>query len=136
MSWAEVKKINSNMSKPLNEALHLYGSTNELVAQARNKRIKLKYPGVVNYKVVVAKYVSGSMGRTIKFYISVNDTITETRTFTALDESDMTYYIPVNINADDVVLGYSQSGAGLASIPEVSLCGTVGFGTDIYEIVE
>ena len=135
MSWAEVKKINSNMSKPLNEALHLYGSTNELVAQARDKGIKLKYPGVVNYKIVVAKFNTSSTmaGRTIKVYISVNDTITETRTLTALDES---YYIPVNINANDVVRYSEQQGAGLASINEVSLCGTVGFGTDIYEIIE
>lgn len=134
MSWAEVIKINSDMSTPLNEFFiknsHIYTSENILSStNSTNNKIKVNYGGAC--KVYVNTLKSASGGSSVKFKVYKNNSEIETRKVTA----PAIEYVNIGVNAGDTISISDTSTGASGYISDWGICGSIGLGADIAEIV-
>lgn len=131
MSWAEVKKINSDLSTPLNELIEnkmryitsdnvisvIGTSTSISVTEKTLLEKKMKYPGVLSLRIYRPS---------VNAYAYVYKNGVKILTITA--ESNASYTEPFEFNKDDIIKVAVRSVTGNGNIPSVTILGMVAFG--------
>ena len=134
MSWAEVKKINSDMTTPLDQlfknSFYLYASDNTLAAITRDfatryGSIKVNYDGACRVKLSLVN--TSTMGATANFYVKVNGINKGYITKTIVKGSSGEAYIDISINKNDIIT-CEHDGAQHVTETAFYVCGTIGIG--------
>lgn len=134
MSWAEVKKINSDMTTPLDQlfknSFYLYASDNTLAAITRDfatryGSIKVNYDGACRVKLSLVN--TSTMGNTANFYVKVNGINKGYITKTIVKGSSGEAYIDISINKNDIITCEHD---GTQHVMETAfyVCGNIGIG--------
>ena len=134
MSWAEVKKINSDMTTPLDQlfknSFYLYASDNTLAAITRDfatryGSIKVNYDGACRVKLSLVN--NSSAGETATFSVKVNgiDKAHITKLITGRSSGEA--YVDISINKNDIITCEAD---GAQHVVETAfyVCGTIGIG--------
>ena len=134
MSWAEVKKINSDMTTPLDQlfknSFYLYASDNTLAAitrdfATRHGSIKVNYDGACRVKLSLVN--NSSAGETATFSVKVNgiDKAHITKLITGRSSGEA--YVDISINKNDTIT-CEHDGAQHVVETAFYVCGTIGIG--------
>ena len=134
MSWAEVKKINSDMTTPLDQlfknSFYLYASDNTLAAitrdfATRHGSIKVNYDGACRVKLSLVN--NSSAGETATFSVKVNgiDKAHITKLITGRSSGEA--YVDISINKNDIIT-CEHDGAQHVVETAFYVCGTIGIG--------
>lgn len=134
MSWAEVKKINSDMTTPLDQlfknSFYLYASDNTLAAitkdfATRYGSIKVNYDGACRVKLSLVN--NSSAGETATFSVKVNGIDKAHITKLIAGRSSGEAYIDISINKNDIIT-CEHDGAQHVVETGFYVCGTIGIG--------
>ena len=135
MSWAEVKKINSDMTTPLDRlfknSFYLYASDNTLAAitgdfAANHGSIKVNYDGACRVKLSLVN-TSSTTGETATYSVKVNgiDKAHITKLLTGGSSGEA--YVDISINKNDIITCERYD---VHNVVENAfyVCGTIGIG--------
>lgn len=142
MSWAEVKKINSDMLTPLDRlfknSFYLYASDNTLAAITKypmERSIKVKYDGACRVKLLLHNG-SSTRGDSIEISVKVNGTHKAYITGELVAGASGEAYVDISVNKNDVITIEEVSISSHINVSAFNLCGTIGVGGLGAEAIE
>ena len=142
MSWAEEKKINSDMTTPLDQlfknSFYLYASDNTLAAitgdfASNHGSIKVNYDGACRVKLSLVNTSTAAKTGTYSVKVNGIDKAYITKTLAAGSSGDA--YVDISINKNDIISCQYTSSSSLVDTG-FYVCGTIGIGGLGAEAIE